>query len=348
VTAQDPAAQDLDAAQSRLVESLGVSLRLIREASYPYSRIRAVRAVREGELATLFVKRVIGKPEQVRARLVAEGALLARLNELMPGEVVPLVATFPDQMVIVTAACRGTQFDHLICGSRLKLLSSGYRARLVCAAEMCGAWLARFHSLTPAADGELAGWFDFLDGEVEWRTARLQAIDRTNAGLYRDLCAKLQAALARAARPTGGCQVHSDFAPHNIFVDAAGRVQVLDFYASRVGHPLADVFNFLGKVASFADSPIFPRGVSEALCRAFLKGYDRDLSADRDLFRLLLAAHALSRTLVLTDGPRRAFARDRARRRYVAYLRGYAGSNEGDIDMLAPWPFGDLTLFAHA
>jgi serine/threonine protein kinase len=349
----DPISLDLDSVQDALGSALRSRLRgegeprLIRseDASFPYSRVRHLRFDQSGARVDIFLKRVVpshGPLERVKSRLKREAELLSQLGQQMPGRVVPFVALFIDQLTLVTEGCRGDQFDHLLVGSPISVWWPQSRRRLIKISTGCGAWLERFHSLTRDPYGDLGEWLEFQSGEAEWRARQLTDLDPRNSGLYQGCAKKLDSELSACRLPGLGCTTHGDYAPHNIFVDEDDQIQVLDFFAAQRGHPLADVVNYIAKIACFAESPLFPKTTARALCEAFLAGYRKLHPSEHQVLRLLLVLQTLKRMLVLRSrrtGRAMALVADPCRDWYAPYLESYLSTGSRDASTTWPWPF---------
>jgi hypothetical protein len=351
--AGDPIGADLDHVEallselvaSRLGSQVTSNVTSRKDASYPYSRVRHVRLESSGSQIDLFLKRIVpvrNLIEPVKCGLKNEGDLLLRLGQVMPGRVAPFFALYVDQLTLVTEGCRGNQFDRLLLGSVLRMLWPNNRQRLVEASRRCGEWLNQFHRLTHDPGADLSDWLEYQSGEAEWRIRKLIDLDPGNSNLYRE-CGKRFEDDLTAFRLSGvGCTIHGDYAPHNIFVDDSGQVQVLDFFAARKAHPLADVVNYLGKIASYAESPLFRPWAARKLCEGFLSGYRNQDKSDHKLFRVLLVLQTIKRMLWLRSRRRNAqmlVSADRCRGWYVPYLMAYVSTGSEETEMTWPWPF---------
>lgn len=351
--ATDPVGADLDQVEallgdvvsSRLGGEGRVSVLWRKDTCYPYSCVRRVRFERSERQIDVFLKRIRyirGPSEPVMSRLKNEGDLLLQLNQSMPSRVASFVGLYLDQLTLVTEACRGNQFDHLLAGSLLRLLWPKKLARLVEASRRCGEWLNQFHRLTHDPGADLSDWLGYQSGEAEWRIRKLIDLDPGNSNLYRE-CGKRFEDDLTAFRLSGvGCTIHGDYAPHNIFVDDSGQVQVLDFFAARKAHPLADVVNYLGKIASYAESPLFRPWAARKLCEGFLSGYRNLDKSEHKLFRVLLVLQTIKRMLWLRSRRRNArmlVSADRCRGWYVPYLMAYVSTGSEETEMTWPWPF---------
>ena len=171
----------------------------------------------------------------------------------------PFVGVFPEQTVIVTKMCSGYNFNNLINSLTIKQIFSRHRNFLKQISFNCGSWLSRFHNLTDYSKINHNEWLRYQRGEVEWRINLLVKIDRNNELMYRRCGKKLKNEFMKSNLSQPSSLTHGDFAPHNIFVSSDRKIQVLDFFGIRIAHPLSDVVNYLGKVASFSESLCFQR-----------------------------------------------------------------------------------------
>ena len=349
---------DLDIAQTELkgllqgrnAMALAADVLISRTQVLPYSVVRFVRFKCAHDVLDVFLKRVVpgdGNVALARSRLMTEAEVLRDLGERMPGQAAPLFAVFPDQLVLATAACNGQQMDAVVCRGGISQLSPAVRARFENISEACGRWLRRFHELTREPAIDLRAWLRYERGEVSWRVALLERLDPANALLYRESGEKLRSELADCSLPLNGCRLHGDFAPHNIFVEGTTGIQVLDFYASRPGHPLHDLVNFIGKICGLAESPTFSAENSRRACVALLKGYGPIRSEERTIARQLIVLQAIKRLLVIVDARRGGGLRARLNTKkgwYESFLARYVSPDEGGTSSFTPWPFLDLEI----
>jgi aminoglycoside phosphotransferase (APT) family kinase protein len=207
--------------------------------------------------------------------------------------------------------------------------------------EQSGAWLRRFHELTAAPEQDLSAWVKFQTGEADWRMHKLVVIDPANAPLYTACARKFETEIRQFKNAKSVCMTHGDYAPHNIFVTPDGRLQVLDFYAARNGHPFADIVNYVAKITGFAESIGFSNAKAGAFVRSFLLGYGDLEQSDFPVLRLLLVLQVLKRMAVIRSRRRSALGivtTDYYRKRYLPYLQRFMSDELPSLTNPWPWP----------
>ena len=322
----------------------------IKTTSYPYSVIRTVRYLnKQNELTTLYIKRITipnKEPNIVEQALLKEDRLLRILNKDMAGETVEHIATFPEQQSIVTKECPGTPTDLLL--NRYSFWWMNTRQKQVLRNNipaLCGSWLKRFHSFTEEKDLPLTPWYDYLSGEIIWRTRMLKAMKPSYSKLL-ESCSKQFREELKELESSGLTHLyHGDFAPHNIFYSNQ-KIRVIDFYGAKVGHALMDLINFIASIAIRLESPFYPHWRVRNFCTQFLTHYGSIPAIDPRLPVLLLILQSVKRLLVIAQNsasgsvpPLVAYSTER---QYISYLENYRQNNEKALK-IGPWRCLDLS-----
>ncbi|MEZ0174969.1 MAG: phosphotransferase [Candidatus Reddybacter sp.] len=359
-----PISADLDRVKSQLLPAqvnkkfpatTNQTIDTVRTLDLPYSSIRVLQVANPpGPAIDIFLKRITipGKEQSIiKEALIRETHLLEKLNKYLPEESVELIASFPEQQTIATKGCAGNSIDELINAHQFwwqpGLKSKAQRQRL---AQLCGDWLKRFHALTEQNDQLLKPWYDYLNGEMDWRTQALQQGQTRHASLYRKVADKFYSDLREQEQYAPTNIYHGDFAPHNIF-DNQHKITVIDFFGAQTGSKLMDLINFIASIASRGENPLYPKGRISTFCQQFIAAYNLAPNTQDSLAAPLLVLQSVKRLLVLKNTTPHRIDQQYSHRRsthwHHQYLENYFKGNDSLVAK-GPWPFLDLSTFTRA
>jgi aminoglycoside phosphotransferase (APT) family kinase protein len=116
--------------------------------------------------------------------------------------------------------------------------------------------------------------------------------------------------------------VHADLSPSNVMV-SNGRIVILDFAMSRLGHPLQDVARLYAQLELLAMKPQFRRRDVAVLQQALLRGFDPSLDPADAAFRLQMLAQHVNHLASLSTRKRKGLEsiyNAFVRRQHVSWL----------------------------
>ncbi len=346
---------DLDFVQTALPSVLGKmlsisnvpSLTVVKETAYPYSQIRIVEFQEDSGKTRRFYLKRINFPNKDRTmiekNIALEQDMLLKLNKEMPKESVHLIAAFPDHCTIVTEECAGKMLDSIINSYQYWWLLKFKEETNEKLPYLCGKWLQRFHAVSLEPSHNLRPWYDFITGEMIWRTRQLSKMLPDYFLLFNTCNERFQMDMNTLGEKGPSHIYHADFAPHNIFVQY-NRIQTIDFSGIRRGHGILDVVNFLSSIALRSENPLFLKSQNRKFCEAFLDGYGPINLHDPRIPGLLFVLQSVKRILTLANIQTssnfgHAFIIKRNMKRYLDHLQIYAiNADMQDITDPVPWP----------
>ena len=326
-------------------------LKIVENLSQPYSAIRVIQFQDESNNpVTLYLKRITipnKKIATVKESLLNETSLLQKINTTMKGATAEHIAVFPEQQIIVTKKCPGLPIDSIINTYgfwwRNNISKKIYRDNIP---ALCGNWLKRFHMATGEVNQDLTPWYNYLSGEMIWRTRILKERLPKHSELFENISDSFTNELRKIKTQGYLCTYHGDFAPHNIFYDEE-KIRVIDFYGARMGHPLIDIINFIASIACRAESPLYPKSRIKVFCQQFLTAYGQTLDKSIELMPLILLLQSIKRVFVLSSNtpnrPDRRLINHNAIRQHISYFDDYL-ENKHNTKALGPWPFLKLSI----
>ncbi|MEZ0154844.1 MAG: phosphotransferase [Candidatus Reddybacter sp.] len=326
------------------------NIKLIKSTTYPYSSIRIVKFTDEKRNPViLFIKRITipkKKLADVREKLECEASLLQLLNKEMSGEAVELIEIFPEQKIIVTKKCAGSAIDTLMNAYTFWWKNdSAQKESRDNLALLCGSWLKRYHLATGRKNKDLEPWYDYLSGEMLWRTRALKESLPEHSQLFSEVSEMFRARLKEIQHQGYACTYHGDFSGHNIFYEKDS-IKVIDFYDAKIGHPFIDLINFIASLAYRSENPLYPKQRIGIFCRNFFKGYGEMLEQNKELVYLLLLLQCIKRLHVITSNQKirldRKLLNQRVIKQYTHYLNNHL-QETNNRQKIEPWPFLNLT-----
>lgn len=329
-------------------------LTFVENLSQPYSAIRVIQFQDESNNpVTLYLKRITipnKKIATVKESLLNETSLLQKINTAMKGATAEHIAVFPEQQIIVTKKCPGLPVDSIINTYgfwwRNNISKKIYRDNIP---ALCGNWLKRFHIATGEENQDLTPWYNYLSGEMIWRTRILKERLPKHSELFENISDSFTNELRKIKTQGYLCTYHGDFAPHNIFYDE-GKIRVIDFYGARVGHPLIDIINFIASIVCRAESPLYPKSRVKKFCQQFFTAYGQGFDKSTALAPLILLLQSMKRVLVLSsDTPTRLDRKlitQHAMHQHISYLKDYLQENN-NAHKNGPWAFLDLPMLKY-
>lgn len=319
---------------------------VIRDYTYPYSHIRVVEFKRvSNDAIRLFIKRIIPNNKSktsIQSAITTEADLLKRIEPLMSSGVVRLIGIFPDQLCLVTEETQGLQMDSLTNSLPLWWWQKDLHHNI---ATLSGDWLKQFHQATITKERGLHAWYDYLSGEMIWRSRLLIEHMPEHEILLKNCHKRYESDLNKLEKNGFIYRYHGDFAPHNIFFHN-NKIQVIDFYASRQGHGLMDMVNFISSIATHSESPLYPKQVIKKFCYQFLDAYGQINSPDPRLPALILVLQAVKRLTVLAtaSSSKNPFSQiNNSQKWYLDYLHLYLDDTFLEKTTNGPWPFMNLS-----
>lgn len=284
-------------------------------------------------LKVLKPRLVGGSVDGMRFRIENDFATMVRVYSTMAhardfGAVRP-IACYSEHRAIVTEEVTGeTLLDRLQREARWRPQPAVLRP-LTDAMAASGRWIRAFQQgggsdelMTP----------DAVRAYIDHRLARIAKVtgsrgDALRAGLLRRIDA-----LCRLVGDVEVVTVHADLAPSNVMVAADGRIVVIDFAMTRLGHPLQDVARLFTQLDLLSTKPRFRPAVIGLLQRALLEGFDPGLTIDEPGLRLQVLAQRVNHLASLIT--RRYSRLENAynwfvRRRNWGWLEAEAAAGEG-------------------
>ncbi|MEZ0186521.1 MAG: phosphotransferase [Candidatus Reddybacter sp.] len=329
-------------------------LKIVENLSQPYSAIRVIQFQDESNNpVTLYLKRITipnKKIATVKESLLNETSLLQKINTAMKGATAEHIAVFPEQQIIVTKKCPGLPVDSIINTYGFWWRNDKpQNIRRNNIPALCGNWLKRFHMATGEANQDLTPWYDYLSGEMIWRTRILKERLPKHSELFENISDSFTNELRQIKTQGYLCTYHGDFAPHNIFY-AENKIRVIDFYDAKTGHPIIDLINFVASIAYRSESPLYQKPKIKDFCDSFLKAYGKLLNTNTEITSLILLLQSIKRLLVLENNiPTRLdtrVMRYRASKQHMQYLEDYL-LERNNARALGPWPFLNLTCLTN-
>jgi hypothetical protein len=278
----------------------------------PYSHLMRVAVHRQGTdvpASHVFVKIFKPKPEHdgvrtMQLRVAHDFKMTRQIFEAMSqcagfGVVRP-VACYPEHLALITEEAVGeTLLAHLQTRARW-FPNAGAQTRLAGALEAVGGWLRVFQTIEPGAaqisSTDLRAYVDLrlqrlVGGGIfspSQRLGILEHLDRIAADI--------------PASELGDVLTHADLAPANILISGS-RIVVLDFAMTQRGCRLHDITRLFLQLDLLRAKPQFRASVVQGLQRALLRGFERDLTPERPLFRFLLMLHRVNHLGTLSLRP---------------------------------------------
>ncbi len=329
------------------------TLTVVKESIYPYSQIRIVELKNNSGINRRFYLKRINFPNKDRSlienNIVQEENILLSLNKEMPKESVQLIAAFPSYCTIVTEECVGKSLDSIINSYRFWWLPQFNNETSENLPYLCGNWLQRFHAITLESSCNLRPWYNFISGEMNWRTRQLSKMLPDYGNLF-ETCDESFEQDLNILEENGPSHVyHADFAPHNIFIRNK-KIQTIDFSGIMRGHGILDVINFLSSIASRSENPLFPKGKNRQFCKAFLDGYGPINLPDPRISNLLFVLQSVKRLVVLTNfqtssNSANALIYRKHMEQYLNHLKAYVKSANMLATDSAPWLYHYLAKY---
>ena len=243
----------------------------------------------------------------LRARLQRDFDISARIHRAMHGDprlaTVRPIAYFTSPLSMVTEEIPGVTFMHLL-ERRARRFRPVRTLAPDEAFEYLGAWVRRFQEIegiaSPRSLDELIEYIDIrLTRLVANRRAAFGSEDRQRVLAYLN-CRRAdvgQEDLADVA-------IHGDLSPANAMTDGI-RAAVLDLSMIKRGTRLHDLARFYVQMELATSKPQIDPKVIAALQVRLLRGYERDLAADRPGFQVLLLMHRINHFESLLTRPER-------------------------------------------
>lgn len=226
------------------------------------------------------------------------GRVYARMSDGLAFGAVRPIASYPEQLAVVTEQVDGeTLLERLqrevAWSSRLKGASD-----LMIVLERTGQWISAFQKALPPREQQSAAQMaPYIDARL-----RLMAEGRNarDTGL-RDRVLRHVAALSEEAGGVepGAVAVHADLSPSNVIV-SSGRIVVLDFAMTRLGHPLQDAARLFTQLDLLKVKPQFRSKVIDELQTALLRGFAPGLSRRDPAFRIQVLSQRVNHLASLT------------------------------------------------
>jgi hypothetical protein len=303
-----PALTDLRANALRYFGTEPVRLIEAGEQERPFSRLLRVRVESSnGPLAHLFVKAFKPKDgpdgiDMMRARVAGDFATTLNVHRAMSshgdlGAVRP-VACYPEHLMIVTEEVAGRTLLEELCASACWFPRDATLQRLAATTANVGRWIRAFQA-TDYRGGVVSpeSLLDYIDVRLERLVEHADDVDDGRRRQVLDhvawLCARIPAADLQETR------VHSDLSLGNVLVPP-GRVVVLDFAMAGWGTRLHDLTRVFVQIDLLRVKPHLQRSVVRVLQRSLVRGFDRTLTEDAPLFRLLVLLHRVNHLTTLT------------------------------------------------
>jgi tRNA A-37 threonylcarbamoyl transferase component Bud32 len=197
------------------------------------------------------------------------------------------IACFPDLLAIVTEEARGVGLHVLLRRLALGRTRAALDAATT-AMRRAGEWVRRFQEAVPVADPTFKkDYRAYLDDRLRTLAATPLFMDTERQRLlafFDEMSSRIPAA------DWSPVAVHADFCPPNILVRDDG-LTVLDLAMSTDRTKYLDVAHLYMHLALSKRRLLLPQRVIDTLQHALLDGFQRGVSADAPLFRLMLLQH---------------------------------------------------------
>jgi ribosome modulation factor len=269
--------------------------RIVHRAAGSTTSVTRVRVQTSSGPSDLFVKRYVPPDRQpetiarVQRYFTSECQRSAQACTALAGQpslrAPTVLASFPDLLVIVSAAEEGVGLDRVLRSALLFGREPAIR-RATGALVRVGEWVRRFQAGVPIRNGRTPrdvreyidvrlrglgarGHRSFRDAD---RSALLEVVDRLIASIPPDDFRVVA--------------VHADLCPANILVRHDG-ISVLDFQMSSDGNRMADLAHLRFHVYKSAARWRGGADIRSRLERALLSGYEAGLNGAHPLFKLM-------------------------------------------------------------
>jgi len=294
---------------SRLQVTAGDRQHYLVAKQYRDWRRQASPNVRRGELARPRLFTLCDVQDKAPFEYAALSAIHQHFQRLADPRfcTVRPLAVLPQDRTIVMEDARSTNLARLLERCH-RLAFSRKPLRIQKAIRHAGAWLRRYHGLSPllhtrVRHAEREEFLDsvrrigsFLIGAVGYDQLLRAAMDRVAAVAHSALPAQLPLGLS-----------HTDFAPRNVLVDAAGSVAVIDTLGRWQAPIYEDTGYFLmalrtGALQMVSQGWWLPQALLDEFEQAFLDGYFECASPSRQAVRLFEVQSLLYRWVSISHG----------------------------------------------
>jgi hypothetical protein len=237
----------------------------------------------------------------MRARISDKGSVAPRSHLSTSTEfgTVRPIGCYPSHLAIVTEQVEGvTLFDRLrhdMAWWPTARATPELRALL----ERTGRWIRAFQEAIPPSEPQKAPAMEpYIDDRLRPLAKRYGA---HGAAVRERVLAMVRTLSSYAGQSDVTLTpVHADLSPSNVLVTPSGRVVVLDFAMTRLGHPLQDVARLFTQLDLLRIKPRYRARAIDDLQHALVYGFDPELSPLDAGFRLQVLAQRINHLATLT------------------------------------------------